>query len=619
MDSISIIIPTRNEPYIGTLVKKLRKIFGNVEIIVIEKGKELPKVDAKVVRQKTDGLANAFFEALKYTHGNIIADMDGDGSVSGDTQVMISDGNKIEIMPIEMFVNQFFKKGEEGFKPVKDYLTLAHSFKKSKSPRKGYLKLEGYAELKPFSGVYRHWVPDIYRVKYRGGMVDATGNHSVFVSKSNWSPDKKISIRVKRTFELIAGNRFRGDHIIPLNKTILRIPNIKSIKVYSKRDVKRNKAKYKKIPSRIRISKDLCRLFGYYVADGSIVHKKSLCFSFNRKEQDYIADVQKTMKHIFNLRGKIYDNGNEVNIYYYFLHIAKFFEKYFGKGVRGKKIPTFIFLSSRKHVVEFVRGWVNGDGYLSFSSKKVFISTVDYNLATQLVWLLACHGIISTISRKVTRERYIQEKKIKRTISYEIMIPKVSNLFLKRQNCLPVTKGLITSKKLKIHNDYVYDIVGSEGESFYGGMFPVLLHNSHRPEDLKKIVSEMKDADLAIGSRFVKGGRTLDKQHRQIISFATRKIFAFILGLKIEDMTAGFFAVRKEVLQKAKIKNVPGYKILFPLAYKAKQNNFRIKEVPITFVQRKGGKSHVSVFRISGIRELYYELKMAILLRIGLF
>lgn len=142
---------------------------------------------------------------------------------------------------------------------------------------------------------------------------------------------------------------------------------------------------------------------------------------------------------------------------------------------------------------------------------------------------------------------------------------------------------------------------------------------SHRPEDLKKAVNEMKNTDLAIGSRFVKGGKTLDKQHRQIISFVTRKIFAFILGLKIEDMTSGFFVVRKKVLQKAKIKNILGYKILFPLAYKAKQNNFRIKEVSITFVQRKSGKSHVSVFRISGIRELYYEFKIALLLRIGLY
>jgi glycosyltransferase involved in cell wall biosynthesis len=142
---------------------------------------------------------------------------------------------------------------------------------------------------------------------------------------------------------------------------------------------------------------------------------------------------------------------------------------------------------------------------------------------------------------------------------------------------------------------------------------------SHRPEDLKKMIAEMKNADLVIGSRFVRGGKTKDVQHRQIISFLTRKLASFIMGLNIEDSTSGFFVVRKEVLEKLKIKAVLGYKIIFPLAYKAQQQNFKIKEVPITFVGRQSGTSHVSVFRLSGFKEVYNELKMAILLRLGLY
>jgi glycosyltransferase involved in cell wall biosynthesis len=142
---------------------------------------------------------------------------------------------------------------------------------------------------------------------------------------------------------------------------------------------------------------------------------------------------------------------------------------------------------------------------------------------------------------------------------------------------------------------------------------------SHRPEDLKKMIAEMKNADLVIGSRFVRGGKTKDVQHRQIISFLTRKLASFIMGLNIEDSTSGFFVVRKEVLEKLKIKEVLGYKIIFPLAYKAQQQNFKIKEVPITFVGRQSGTSHVSVFRLSGFKEVYNELKMAILLRLGLY
>jgi glycosyltransferase involved in cell wall biosynthesis len=142
---------------------------------------------------------------------------------------------------------------------------------------------------------------------------------------------------------------------------------------------------------------------------------------------------------------------------------------------------------------------------------------------------------------------------------------------------------------------------------------------SHRPEDLKKMIAEMKNADLAIGSRFVRGGKTKDVQHRQIASLFARKLASFIMGLNIEDSTSGFFVVRREVMEKIKVKKVLGYKMIFPIAYKAQQQNFRIKEVPITFVGRQAGTSHVSIFKLSGFKEIYNELKMAILLRLGLY
>jgi glycosyltransferase involved in cell wall biosynthesis len=142
---------------------------------------------------------------------------------------------------------------------------------------------------------------------------------------------------------------------------------------------------------------------------------------------------------------------------------------------------------------------------------------------------------------------------------------------------------------------------------------------SHRVQDLKKIIDQIDGADFVIGSRFIRGGKTLDIQHRQFISSVARKCSAFVLGLKIEDMTSGFFAVKRKVLEKVKIKKVLGYKIIYPLAYKANQNSFKIKEVPIIFAGRQVGVSHVSIFKMSGINEVYNEIKMAILLRLGLY
>jgi dolichol-phosphate mannosyltransferase len=79
---ISVIIPTKDEPYIGRLVKKIHKILSSSEheIIVVDKSKVVPRVDAVLIRQKLDGLGKAVLEGLELAKGNLIITMDGDGS-----------------------------------------------------------------------------------------------------------------------------------------------------------------------------------------------------------------------------------------------------------------------------------------------------------------------------------------------------------------------------------------------------------------------------------------------------------------------------------------------------------------------------------------------------------
>lgn len=80
---ISIIIPTKNEPYIQELVKKIHKTLSRFkhEIIIVDKSDVRPKVKgAKIIRQKSDGLGKAVLEGLESVKGNIVVVMDGDGS-----------------------------------------------------------------------------------------------------------------------------------------------------------------------------------------------------------------------------------------------------------------------------------------------------------------------------------------------------------------------------------------------------------------------------------------------------------------------------------------------------------------------------------------------------------
>jgi glycosyltransferase involved in cell wall biosynthesis len=82
-EKVSIIIPTKNEPYIQELVERIHKTLSkfDYEIIVVDKSEIIPKIKgAKVIRQKTDGLGNAILEGIRLAKGNIIVTMDGDGS-----------------------------------------------------------------------------------------------------------------------------------------------------------------------------------------------------------------------------------------------------------------------------------------------------------------------------------------------------------------------------------------------------------------------------------------------------------------------------------------------------------------------------------------------------------
>ncbi len=83
MKLVSIIIPTKNEPYINTLISEIHKELNNLkhEIIVVDKSEESPKIkNAELIIQKSDGLGNAFLEGFNLIKGDVIVLMDGDGS-----------------------------------------------------------------------------------------------------------------------------------------------------------------------------------------------------------------------------------------------------------------------------------------------------------------------------------------------------------------------------------------------------------------------------------------------------------------------------------------------------------------------------------------------------------
>ncbi|MEE3850286.1 polyprenol monophosphomannose synthase [Gordonia sp. LSe1-13] len=121
---------------------------------------------------------------------------------------------------------------------------------------------------------------------------------------------------------------------------------------------------------------------------------------------------------------------------------------------------------------------------------------------------------------------------------------------------------------------------------------------SHAPEQLHRLLDAVNDgADLVIGSRYVPGGRLVNwPRHRELLSRGANTYARLALGARVHDITAGFRAYRRQVLEKIQLETVQsaGYCFQIDLAWRAVRAGFDVREVPITFTEREVGESKMS-------------------------
>ncbi|MBY4574679.1 dolichol-phosphate mannosyltransferase [Gordonia paraffinivorans] len=132
--------------------------------------------------------------------------------------------------------------------------------------------------------------------------------------------------------------------------------------------------------------------------------------------------------------------------------------------------------------------------------------------------------------------------------------------------------------------------------------YPVIVEmdadGSHAPEQLHRLFEAINaGADLAIGSRYVPGGELVNwPKHREFLSRGANTYARLALGAKINDITAGFRAYRRGVLEKIGLDSVEsaGYCFQIDLAWRTVRAGFDVREVPITFTEREIGVSKMS-------------------------
>ncbi|MFW5991571.1 MAG: polyprenol monophosphomannose synthase [Halanaerobiaceae bacterium] len=131
----------------------------------------------------------------------------------------------------------------------------------------------------------------------------------------------------------------------------------------------------------------------------------------------------------------------------------------------------------------------------------------------------------------------------------------------------------------------------------YDYIFEMDADFSHHPRYLPDFLRELEDYDLVLGSRYIQGGGVKNwGLLRKFISRGGSLYARTILSLPYRDLTGGFKAFRRQVLEEIDLNSVKssGYSFQIELTYRAHLQGFRIKEIPIIFEDRSRGQSKMS-------------------------
>ena len=120
---------------------------------------------------------------------------------------------------------------------------------------------------------------------------------------------------------------------------------------------------------------------------------------------------------------------------------------------------------------------------------------------------------------------------------------------------------------------------------------------SHDPKEIVIFLNEIKNYDLVLGSRYVSGVNVVNwPMHRLILSYSANIYTKIITGLHVKDATGGYKCFRREVLEAINLDEIKsnGYAFQIEMTFKAWKKGFKIKEIPIIFIDRVKGNSKMS-------------------------
>ena len=344
-------------------------------------------------------------------------------SVSGDTPILVKSEEGVRLSRIDEFVDKYYLPGEERVaKPVNDVYTLSIE--------------DGRLVFKPIKYVLRHSCSEVYRIKYVGGEVRATGSHSIFVLD-----DETMEVREKKVSELGVGELLvsynsmvpqdRGHPVYDLmelfkNSDSVLVTNVpQTIKekvglkhnpvpiseyvrlegdLEDRRFVSLTKGRNGKcIPAVITFDEDLAFVLGLYLADGCVKYGKGkrvvFCLGKGEKEM-FLNRLVDVIERKFNDRPYIEDRKTYVVVEYNNSILAEFFEKVCGRAGNEKHVPSKIWEAPYETILAFLEGLKADARRRSKRGNQTIIVQKNLTLLQELAWLFRMVGFDARISRE---------------------------------------------------------------------------------------------------------------------------------------------------------------------------------------------------------------------------
>lgn len=431
--------------------------------------------------------AKLLIQALEY-HG--VKNIGRKFSVSADTPVLIKQNNKINLFPI--------KKAIENFK---------------KSKNMQILSLDKQSKLK-FSRIYDSLEHDdeLFEITHEHSKIPikATAHHSVFVFNNGKIIQKKVSELSKDDF-LVTYNTTNN----PLSQNKLEITNAFTLN-------------NKNQTTKIKITKELCRLIGYYLSEGHVTNTiNQVGFTFNINEKEYIKDCTNLLKSITKRKISIrHPNTGSTQILIHSKEWATFFEEFCGKS-KKKHLPEFAWKLNKELFSELLIGYIRGDGY-KIGEYGIVIKSVAQQLTKELVWLCKLNNISCSLSTEQNKPHKLPQGNLfKGSFVYMIKIPKseLNNLeFFRNRN-----------KFSPYPRDRTFPV--KPLNKVYKQIKPKLF-NHHRKEQmtLKKTRANAERIKKVIGWFETTKSIEMDQQSRKIIENYKQLLDSDVGAIKIKSI-----------------------------------------------------------------------------------